>query len=196
MSGLLEGKVAVVTGSGRGIGRATIELMAAHGARVVLADIDAKPLEEAAEAVRAAGGEAITLQGDATDPAFPGRLVEDTLGKFGTLDVIVNNAGYTWDGTIHKMSDAQWQAMLEIHLTVPFRLIRAASAYLRETAKKEAAERGSVQARKIVNLRHARQCRAGQLRCRKGGGGGSHQDLGSRMGQIQYSGQRRRFRMD
>lgn len=149
---LLEGKVAIVTGSGRGIGRATAELMAAHGARVVLADIDAKPLEEAAEAVRAAGGEAITLQGDATDPAFPGRLVENTLGKFGTLDVIVNNAGYTWDGTIHKMSDAQWQAMLEIHLTVPFRLIRAASAYLRETAKKEAVEQGRAQARKIVNI--------------------------------------------
>ena len=152
MSQLLEGKVAIVTGAGRGIGRATAELLAAHGARVVLADIDAQPGEETAEAVRAAGGEAITLTGDVTDQAFPGRLLQDTLGKFGTLDVIVNNAGYTWDGTIHKMSDAQWQAMLEIHLTVPFRIIRAASAYLRETAKKEAAEQGSAQPRKIINI--------------------------------------------
>ncbi|MFN8500000.1 MAG: SDR family oxidoreductase, partial [Anaerolineae bacterium] len=90
--------------------------------------------------------------GDITQPDFPAQLVAAAIKEYGGLDIIVNNAGYTWDGTLHKMTDEQWQAMLDIHLTAPFRLIRAASNYWRETAKREAAELGAAQARKIVNV--------------------------------------------
>ena len=152
MTSLLAGRTALITGSGRGIGRATAERLAAQGARVVVTDIDAEPLEEAVAAVRAAGGEALSLCGDITGPDFPDKLVEAALEQFGSLDVLVNNAGYTWDGTVHKMTDRQWQAILDIHLTVPFRLVRAAAPWLRETAKREMSETGRAQARKIVNI--------------------------------------------
>ncbi|HEY0173786.1 MAG TPA: SDR family oxidoreductase [Pyrinomonadaceae bacterium] len=149
---LLEGKVAVVTGAARGIGRACAELFAAHGARVVLSDIDAEPAREAAEALKAAGGDALAVPGDVTASDFGASIVGAALDAYGRLDVIVNNAGYTWDGTAHKMSDEQWQAMLDVHLTAPFRIIRAASHYLRETAKREKEEMGRAAARKIVNV--------------------------------------------
>jgi 3-oxoacyl-[acyl-carrier protein] reductase len=149
---LLEGKTAIITGAGRGIGRACADLFARHGARVVLADIDAAPAHEAVEAITAAGGEALAVPGDVTAADFAPRLVASTLDRFGGVDAIVNNAGYTWDGTIHKMSDEQWEAMLGVHLTAPFRIIRAASEYLRETAKREKDEAGAATARKIVNI--------------------------------------------
>ncbi|HWS89610.1 MAG TPA: SDR family oxidoreductase [Pyrinomonadaceae bacterium] len=149
---LLEGKVAVITGAARGIGRACAEAFAAHGARVVLSDIDEEPARAAAEALRAAGGEALAVAGDVTTAEFGPRIVGAALDAYGRLDCLVNNAGYTWDGTAHKMSDEQWQAMLDVHLTAPFRIIRAASNYLRETAKREREERGRAQARKIVNV--------------------------------------------
>ncbi len=152
MNRLLEGKIAVITGSGRGIGRATAELFCAHGARVVMTDIDAQPLGEAAAGIRAAGGEVLAVEGDVTAPQFPERLVNATLEKFGGLDILVNNAGYTWDGTLHKMTDQQWQAVLDVHLTGPFRILRAAAAFLRETAKKEQADAGRARPRKIVNI--------------------------------------------
>src|SRR6185369_1864650 len=142
MERLLEGKVAIITGAGRGIGRAAAELFAAHGARIVLSDIDPAPAEEAVAAIRAAGGEAISIVGDVTDPAFPELIVNDAIVKFGGLDILVNNAGYTWDAVIHKMSDEQWEAVLAVHLTAPFRLIRAAAAYLREPARLEPAQQG------------------------------------------------------
>ena len=149
---LLEGKVSIITGAARGIGRACAELFAAHGARVVLSDIDADPTHEAAEQVRAAGGDALAVAGDVTARDFAPRLIKSALDAYGRIDSIVNNAGYTWDGTAHKMSDEQWQAMLDVHLTAPFRLIRAASNYLRETAKREREETGRALARKIVNV--------------------------------------------
>lgn len=152
MEGLLQGKTAIITGSGRGIGRAAAELLASHGARVVVTDIDAAPAEETVLAIRAEGGQAISVPGDITDKAFAPLLVNTAIERFGGLDVIVNNAGYTWDAVIHKMSDEQWEAILAIHLTAPFRIIRAASDYLRETAKREKAERGRARARKIVNV--------------------------------------------
>lgn len=149
---LLEGKVAVITGAARGIGRACAELFSAHGARVVLSDLDAEPAREAAEALKAAGGDALAVPGDVTAADFAPRLVAAALDTYGRLDAVVNNAGYTWDGTAHKMSDEQWQAMLDVHLTAPFRIIRAAALYLRETAKREKQEHGRASARKIVNV--------------------------------------------
>ena len=149
---LLEGKVAIVTGAARGIGNACAEVFAAHGARVVLSDIDADPTKEAAAKISDSGAEALAVPGDVTSPDFAPHLIKSTLDKFGRLDAIVNNAGYTWDGTIHKMSDEQWHAMLDVHLTAPFRIIRAAATYLRETAKREKLEQGHASARKIVNI--------------------------------------------
>ena len=152
MEGLVQGKVAIVTGSGRGIGAAAARLLAEHGASVIVTDIDPNPAGEVVAAITGAGGKALAAPGDITKPDFPAQLVEAAIKEYGGLDIIVNNAGYTWDGTIHKMTDEQWQAMLDIHLTAPFRLIRAASNYFRETAKREAAELGGARARKIVNV--------------------------------------------
>ena len=152
MDRLLEGKTAIITGSGRGIGRAAAELLARHGARVVVSDIDPAPAEEALAAISAAGGEGLSVPGDVTDRLFPGRIVSAAIEKFGGIDIIVNNAGYTWDAVIHKMTDEQWEAILAVHLTAPFRIIRAASEFLRETAKREKSETGQARARKIVNI--------------------------------------------
>ncbi|HEU5369694.1 MAG TPA: SDR family NAD(P)-dependent oxidoreductase [Ktedonobacterales bacterium] len=149
---LLDGKVAILTGSGRGIGAAAAKLFASEGASVVVCDLDPAPANETVEAIKAAGGKAIAVPGDMTDPAFPEQLVAKAIETFGGLDVIVNNAGYTWDATIHKMTDKQWQAMLDIHVTAPFRLIRAAAPFIRETAKKEYDQQGRANARKIVNV--------------------------------------------
>lgn len=148
---LLEEKVAVVTGSGRGIGRAVAELLAAHGARVVVNDLDEAVAEEAASSIRQAGGTALVVTGSVSDPKFPDHLVRTTVDTLGSLDVLVNNAGYTHDGVIHKMSDEQWYAMLEVHLTGPFRLLRAASRYWRDWAKAES-EQGKRVMRKVINV--------------------------------------------
>jgi len=152
MDRLLQGKVALVTGSGRGIGRATAELFAEHGAQVVVTDIDKEPLEEACSAIRAARGEVLAIEGDITDKRFPEDLIQSTLDKFGNLDILVNNAGYTWDGTLHKMTDQQWEAVIDVHLTAPFRLLRAAAPFLRERAKKELETEGRARPRKVVNI--------------------------------------------
>jgi 3-oxoacyl-[acyl-carrier protein] reductase len=149
---LLEDKVAIVTGAARGIGRAVAETFAKHGARVVLSDIDADLTHETTAAITNNYREAFVFPGDVTQPQFAPDLVKATLGRYGQIDVIVNNAGYTWDGTLHKMSDEQWHAMLEVHLTAPFRIIRAASEFLRETAKREKEALGHAAPRKIVNV--------------------------------------------
>src|SRR5690242_20692845 len=142
----LQSKVALVTGAGRGIGRAIAQQLAAAGAKVMVNDLDSGPLEE----TRAAIGGA-SLAGDLTDPAFPQQLVESTIRDAGGLDIIVNNAGYTWDNVIQKTTDEQFQAMLEIHVVAPFRILRAAAVYIRESAKREAADGRRVQ-RKVVNI--------------------------------------------
>jgi 3-oxoacyl-[acyl-carrier protein] reductase len=143
----LKSKVALVTGAGRGIGRAIAQQLAAAGATVMLNDLDAGPLEESRKTIAGAAQYA----GDLTDPAFPQQLVDRTIAELGGLDIIVNNAGYTWDNIIQKTTDEQFQAMLDIHITAPFRLLRAAAPYIRDTAKREAAEGRRVH-RKVVNI--------------------------------------------
>ncbi len=143
----LKSKVALVTGAGRGIGRAIAQQLGAAGASVMMNDLDAGPLEEAHRTV--AGSR--MLAGDLTAPAFPQQLVDHTIEELGGLDIIVNNAGYTWDNIIQKTTDEQFQAMLDIHIVAPFRVLRAAAPYIRETAKREASEGRRVN-RKVVNI--------------------------------------------
>jgi 3-oxoacyl-[acyl-carrier protein] reductase len=146
--GVLDGKAAIVTGSARGIGRATAELLAEHGATVLINDLDGDVAEQAASEI---AGETAVFGGDLTREGVPDQLVQKAVDEFGQLDIIVNNAGYTWDGVAHKMTDEQFQAMLEIHTVVPFRVIRAAAPHLREPAKQER-EEGREVFRKIVNV--------------------------------------------
>ena len=143
----LESKVALVTGSGRGIGRAIATQLAAAGATVMLNDLDPGPLEETKRAIPRAAA----LAGDITDPAFPQQLVDGTIEQLGGLDIIVNNAGYTWDNVIQKTTDEQFQAMLDIHVVAPFRVLRAAAGFVKEAAKREAAD-GRRVLRKVVNI--------------------------------------------
>jgi 3-oxoacyl-[acyl-carrier protein] reductase len=146
--GVLDGKAAIVTGSARGIGRATAELLAEHGARVLINDLDGDVAEQAASEIP---GETTTFAGDLTKDGVPDQLVQKAVDEFGQLDIVVNNAGYTWDGPIHKMTDEQFQAMLDIHNIVPFRVLRAAAPHMREPAKQERVE-GREVFRKIVNV--------------------------------------------
>ena len=151
MTKKLQDKVALVSGSGRGIGREIALKLASEGARVVVNDLDEAPALEVVETIRAAGGQAVACVGSVTEAEFAPRFVRTALDQFGGLDIIVNNAGYTWDNVIQKMSDEQWEDILAVHLTAPFRILRAAADFIRETAKKEA-EEGKQVFRKIVNI--------------------------------------------
>ena len=146
--GVLDDKVAIVTGSARGIGRATAELLSEHGAKVIINDLDADLAEQAASEI---AGETAVYGGDLTKEGAPDALVQTAIDAWGKIDIIVNNAGYTIDAPIHKMSDDAFQRMLDIHTIVPFRVIRAAAPHLREPAKQER-ERGEEVFRKIVNV--------------------------------------------
>ena len=146
--GLLDGKAAIITGSARGIGRATAELFIREGAKVLINDIDGDVAEQAAGEIE---GETAVFAGDLTKPGVPDELVVKANEAFGQVDIVVNNAGYTWDGVVHKMSDEQFQAMLDIHTVVPFRVIRALAPHWREAAKAERNE-GREVFRKIVNI--------------------------------------------
>ncbi len=148
---LLEGKSAIVTGSGRGIGRAVAKLFAEHGAAVVVNDLEGEVAESVVSEIKEAGGRAVACVGSVTAPDFPERIVRTAVEEFGKLDILVNNAGYTWDAVIQNMTDEMWYAMIDVHLTAPFRLIRAASPYMREVAKQEIAEGKRVH-RKIINI--------------------------------------------
>lgn len=147
----LEGKVALISGSGRGIGRAIALKLASEGVRVVVNDIDAGPANDTVTKAKELGAEAVACIGSVTESGFSERFVKAAVDHFGGLDIIVNNAGYTWDSVIQKMDDGQWQAILDVHLTAPFRILRAAAEFIRSAAKREA-EAGEEVFRKVVNI--------------------------------------------
>ncbi len=150
----LAGKSAIVTGSGRGIGREVALKLASEGARVVVNDLDADPAQEVVELIRSRGGEAVACVGSVTASDFSERLVKTAVENFKGIDIVVNNAGYTWDNVIQKMTDEQWYAIMDCHLTAPFRILRAAYPVISAAAKAEAAE-GREVFRKIVNISSA-----------------------------------------
>jgi 3-oxoacyl-[acyl-carrier protein] reductase len=145
---LLDDKVAIVTGSARGIGRATAEILAEHGAKVLINDLDGDVAEQTASEIQ---GDTLVFAGDLTEPGVPDKLVQQVIDEWGRVDILVNNAGYTLDAPIHKMSDEWFQRMLDIHSIVPFRMCRAVAPHMREPAKKERDE-GREVFRKIVNV--------------------------------------------
>jgi 3-oxoacyl-[acyl-carrier protein] reductase len=147
----LDGKTAIVTGAGRGIGRAIALKLASEGARVVVNDLDPEPAKETVDLVELASGTALAVPGSVTEPGLTDDLVQVAVDTYGGLDILVNNAGYTWDSVIQKTSDEQWQAMIDIHLTAPFRLLRSAAPVLRESAKADVAA-GRLAVRKVVNV--------------------------------------------
>ena len=142
----------VITGAGRGIGASAALQFAQHGANVVVNDLDAAATEETVHAITTAGGHAIAVAGNVTAPDFPAHLMKTAVDTYGQLNILVNNAGYTWDGMSHKMSDEQWQAIIDVHLTAPFRMIRAAAPYLRAAASAELESGASLSNRCIVNV--------------------------------------------
>jgi 3-oxoacyl-[acyl-carrier protein] reductase len=150
--GLVEGKVAIITGSGRGIGAATAKLLAQQGANIVVSDLDEPAAQETAQVIQTEGGKAVIFCGDVTESTFPDAIVQQAVEAFGTIDILVNNAGFTWDSMLHTMSDKQWDTILSVHLTTPFRMARAAARVMREQAKTEITQSGQAQARKIVNV--------------------------------------------
>jgi 3-oxoacyl-[acyl-carrier protein] reductase len=149
--GKLDGKIAIVSGAGRGIGRSIALKLAAEGASVVVNDLDAAPAEQVVNEITTAGGSAVACPSSVSAPDFGERFVGVATQHFGGLDIIINNAGYTWDTVIQKMSDEQWDAILDVHLKAPFRILRAAQPVISKAAKAEA-ERGLEIHRKVVNI--------------------------------------------
>ncbi|WP_214106659.1 SDR family NAD(P)-dependent oxidoreductase [Acrocarpospora catenulata] len=145
-------KVAIVTGSGRGIGREIALKLAADGAAVVVNDLDATPATETVSEIVAAGGRAVACPGSVTEDGFAERFVQTAVNTFGGLDIIVNNAGYTWDSVIQKMTDEQWDAILDVHLKAPFRILRAAQPVISAAVKQARAAGEPVPCRKVVNI--------------------------------------------
>ncbi|MFE6858069.1 SDR family NAD(P)-dependent oxidoreductase [Nocardia sp. NPDC057668] len=148
----LQNRTAVVTGSGRGIGREIALKLAAEGARVVVNDLDPIPARETVETICAAGGAAVAHPGSVTEPGFAEQFVAAAVENFGGLDIIVNNAGYTWDSVVQKTTDEQFAAMLDVHLAAPFRILRAAQPVISAAAKAEIAAGGVARCRKVVNI--------------------------------------------
>ncbi len=147
----LADKVAIVSGSGRGIGRAIALKLASEGAKVVVNDLDVAPAEQTVADIKAAGGFALACAGSVAGDGFAEKFVNTAIDGFGGLDIIINNAGYTWDNVIQKMTGEQWDAIIGVHLTAPFKILRAASEFIRAASKKEA-EAGQEVFRKVVNI--------------------------------------------
>ncbi len=150
-AGTLDGKTALVTGAGRGIGRAIAVKLASEGAHLVINDLDEEPARESASEIRAAGGSAVLCVGSVTDGGFAERFVQTALDTYGGIDIVINNAGYTWDSVIQKMTDEQFQSVMDVHVLAPFRILRAIADPIRKFAKQEAAE-GREVFRKVVNI--------------------------------------------
>jgi 3-oxoacyl-[acyl-carrier protein] reductase len=151
MGNKLEGKVALITGSGRGIGRELALMLAKDGAHIVVNDLDADPAHQTVADIIAMGGKAVVCAGSVTADDFADKFINTALDTFGGLDIIVNNAGYTWDNVIQKMGDDQWQAILDCHLTAPFRILRAAQPHIKRLFLEEK-EKGITNYRKVVNI--------------------------------------------
>jgi 3-oxoacyl-[acyl-carrier protein] reductase len=149
--GQLDGKVAIVTGSGRGIGQQIAMRLARDGASVVVNDLDEGPAQETASLLEKLGARAVTCNGDVTAPDFGERIVRTAVERFGDCHILVNNAGYTWDSVIQKMTDEQWYAIIDVHLTAPFRILRAFVNHLKPAAEAEQ-KQGRRVVRKVVNI--------------------------------------------
>ena len=151
MQGKVQGRVALVTGGGRGIGRSIALKLASEGAHVVVNDLDAAPADAVVAEIKAMGGEAVAFPGSVTVPEFGEMFIQKAMDTYRSVDIIVNNAGYTWDNVIQKMEDEQWYAIIDCHLTAPFRILRAAQPRIRDLARAEAAA-GVGFNRKVVNI--------------------------------------------
>ncbi|MBI2872030.1 MAG: SDR family oxidoreductase [Chloroflexi bacterium] len=150
--GQLDGKVAIITGAGRGIGKGTALRFASEGASLVLNDLDPGPLQETVGEVKGLGAKAVAVAGSVADPALPTRVVQAANDTFGNLHIVVTCAGFTWDGMLHRMTDEQWQTIIDVHLTGTFRTVRAALQYMRERARQEQQAGGPLPARKIITI--------------------------------------------
>ena len=147
----LDGKVALITGAGRGIGSSLAQKLALCGASVVVNDLDAEPTEETVGLINDSDGKAVACAGNVTHDDFPERFIDTALNTYGRIDIIVNNAGYIWNDPLHKISDEQWDAIQDVHVKAPFRILRAAAPYIMKAAKEEA-EAGKPVMRKVVNI--------------------------------------------
>jgi 3-oxoacyl-[acyl-carrier protein] reductase len=149
--GKLDGKIAIVSGAGRGIGRSIALKLAGEGASVVVNDLDPAPAREVVDEITGTGGRAVACPGSVADPDFGERFVGTATQHFGGLDIVINNAGYTWDTVVQKMSDEQWDAIIDVHLRAPFRILRAAQPVISKAAKAEAGQGRQIH-RKVVNI--------------------------------------------
>lgn len=144
--GRLQERTALVTGAGRGVGAALARKLASEGAAVVVSDLDAAPAEAVVKEIEASGGRATALAGDVTGEGFGDRAIACMLDTYGGVDILVNNAGYIWNSSVHKTGEEQWQAMLDVHVTAPFRILKAAAPFIREAAPRDTHHR------KVVNI--------------------------------------------
>lgn len=151
MEKMLDGKICIVTGGGRGIAKETCLLFATEGGKVVVCELDEGPAKETVEEIKKMGGRAVAVTGDVTADGMAEKIIQTALNIYGGIDVIVNAAGYTWDGMIQNMTDRQWDAMMDIHLKAPFRILRAATNFIREKTKEEQAT-GTIFMRKVINI--------------------------------------------